>query len=81
MNTDDAIFGTGYFVLAKSKKINAAIRGRNSLLTEWTGTRCLALAGAEFNHSGANKAGQIQWAKDGSLTPEEVDMSLRWRRN
>ena len=33
VNTDDAIFGTGYFSLAKSKKINAAIHGRNSLLT------------------------------------------------
>lgn len=33
VNTDDAIFGTGYLLLAKSKKINAAIRGRNSLLT------------------------------------------------
>ncbi len=33
VNTDDAIFGTGYFVVGKIEKINAAIRGRNSLLT------------------------------------------------
>lgn len=53
VNTDDAIFGTGYFVVGKIEKINAAIRGRNSLLTAMDRTRCLALAGAEFNHSGA----------------------------
>lgn len=33
VNTDDAIFGTGYFVAGKIEKINAAIRGRNLLLT------------------------------------------------
>lgn len=33
VNTDDAIFGTGYFVVGKIEKINAAIHGRNSLLT------------------------------------------------
>lgn len=53
VNTDDAIFGTDYFVVGKIEKINAAIHGRNSLLTAMDRTRCLALAGAEFNHSGA----------------------------
>lgn len=52
VNTDDAIFGTGYFVVGKIEKINVAIRGRNLLLTARSGTRCLAIAGAEFNHSG-----------------------------
>lgn len=33
VNTDDAIFGTDYFVVGKIEKINAAIHGRNSLLT------------------------------------------------
>lgn len=53
VNTDDAIFGTGYFVVGKIEKINAAIHGRNSLLTAMDRDALLALAGAEFNHSGA----------------------------
>lgn len=53
VNTDDAIFGTGYFVVGKIEKINAAIRGRNSLLTAMDWDALLAVAGAEFNHSGA----------------------------
>ncbi len=73
MNTDDAIFGTGYFVVGKIEKINAAIRGRNSLLTAMTGTLAWRLPEQSSTILVLNKAGQIQWAKDGSLTPEEVD--------
>lgn len=57
-------------LLAKSKKINAAIRGRNSLLTAMDRER---LPEQSSTILVLNKAGQIQWAKDGSLTPEEVD--------
>lgn len=73
MNTDDAIFGTGYFVVGKIEKINAAIRGRNSLLTAMDRDALRRLPEQSSTILVLNKAGQIQWAKDGSLTPEEVD--------
>lgn len=53
VNTDDAIFGTGYFVVGKIEKINAAIRGRNSLLTAMDWDALHGGCRAEFNHSGA----------------------------
>lgn len=60
-------------LLAKSKKINAAIRGRNSLLTAMDRDALRRLPEQSSTILVLNKAGQIQWAKDGSLTPEEVD--------
>ena len=60
-------------LLAKSKKINASIRGRNSLLTAMDEDALPGACRGEFSILVLNKAGQIQWAKDGSLTPEEVD--------
>ena len=74
VNTDDAIFGTGYFVVGKIKKnqrrypwaqfvIDGNGQGRVAWRLPEQSSTILVL----------NKAGQIQWAKDGSLTPEEVD--------
>lgn len=74
VNTDDAIFGTGYFVSGKIEKnkrrypwaqfvIDGNGLGRVAWLLPEQSSTILVL----------NKAGQIQWAKDGSLTPEEVD--------
>ncbi|STJ15961.1 transcriptional regulator [Escherichia coli] len=74
MNTDDAIFGTGYFVVGKIEKINAAIRGRNSLLTAMVWD---ALPGKLPEQSSTilvlNKAGRIQWGKGRQPDTEEVD--------
>ncbi len=74
VNTDDAIFGTGYFVVGKIEKnkrrypwaqfvIDGNGQGRVARRLPEQSSTILVL----------NKAGQIQWAKDGSLTPEEVD--------
>ena len=74
VNTDDAIFGTGYFVVGKIEKnkrrypwaqfiIDGNGQGRVAWRLPEQSSTILVL----------NKAGQIQWAKDGSLTPEEVD--------
>lgn len=74
MNTDDAIFGTGYFVAGKIEKnkrrypwaqfvIDANGLGRLAWQLPEQSSTILVL----------NKYGQIQWAKDGSLVPEEVD--------
>ena len=74
VNTDDAIFGTGYFVVGKIEKnkrrypwaqfvIDGNGQGRVAWRLPEESSTILVL----------NKAGQIQWAKDGSLTPEEVD--------
>ena len=71
---DDAIFGTGYFVVGKIEKtkrrypwaqfvIDGNGQGRVAWRLPEQSSTILVL----------NKAGQIQWAKDGSLTPEEVD--------
>lgn len=74
VNTDDAIFGTGYFVAGKIEKnkrrypwaqfvIDANGLGRLAWQLPEQSSTILVL----------NKYGQIQWAKDGSLVPEEVD--------
>ena len=71
VNTDDAIFGTGYFVVGKIEKnkrrypwaqfiIDGNGQGRVAWRLPEQSSTILVL----------NKAGQIQWAKDGSLTPE-----------
>ncbi|XPE23130.1 YtfJ family protein [Shigella sonnei] len=60
MNTDDAIFGTGYFVVGKLKKRNAAIRGRNSLLTaSGLGRVALQLPEHSLTILVLNKAGEF----------------------
>lgn len=74
VNTDDAIFGTDYFVVGKIEKnkrrypwaqfvIDGNRQGRVAWHLQEQSSTILVL----------NKTGQIQWAKDGSLTPEEVD--------
>ena len=74
VNTDDAIFGTGYFVVGKIEKnkrrypwAQFVIDGNGQGRVAW---RLLEQSSTILV---LNKAGQIQWAKDGSLTPEEVD--------
>ncbi|RZM93844.1 YtfJ family protein [Escherichia sp. E14V7] len=77
VNTDDAIFGTGYFVTGKIEKnkrrypwaqfvIDGSGLGRVAWQLPEQSSTILVL----------NKYGQIQWAKDGSLTPEEVDQVI-----
>ena len=74
VNTDDAIFGTGYFVVGKIEKnkrrypwAQFVIDGNGQGRVAW---RLLEQSSTILV---LNKDGQIQWAKDGSLTPEEVD--------
>ncbi|MDW3044067.1 YtfJ family protein, partial [Escherichia coli] len=74
LNTYYPIFGLGFFFFAKNKKntrrypwaqfvIDGNGQGRVAWRLPEQSSTILVL----------NKAGQIQWAKDGSLTPEEVD--------
>lgn len=54
--------------LAKSKKINAAIRGRTVIDGNGLGRVAWQLPEQSSTILVLNKAGRIQWAKDGSLT-------------
>lgn len=74
VNTDDAIFGTGYFVVGKIEK-NKRRYPWAQFVIDGNGTGRVARQLPEQSSTilVLNKAGRIQWAKDGSLTPEEVD--------
>lgn len=74
VNTDDAIFGTGYFVVGKIEK-NKRRYPWAQFVIDGNGLGRVAWRLPEQSSTilVLNKAGQIQWAKDGSLTPEEVD--------
>lgn len=82
VNTDDVIFGSGYFVSGKIEKnkrhypwaqfiIDASGIGRNTWQLPPESSTILVL----------DKNGCIQWAKDGALTPEEVSrvIALAWQ--
>ncbi len=74
VNTDDAIFGSGYFVVGKIEK-NKRRYPWAQFVIDGNGLGRVAWRLPEQSSTilVLNKAGQIQWAKDGSLTPEEVD--------
>lgn len=74
VNTDDAIFGTGYFVVGKIEK-NKRRYPWAQFVIDGNGLGRVAWRLPEQSSTilVLNKDGQIQWAKDGSLTPEEVD--------
>ncbi len=74
VNTDDAIFGTGYFVVGKIEK-NKRRYPWAQFVIDGNGLGRVAWQLPEQSSTilVLNKAGRIQWAKDGSLTPEEVD--------
>ncbi len=74
MNTDDAIFGSGYFVVGKIEKnkrhypwAQFVIDGNGQGRVAWQ------LPEQSSTIMVLSKDGKIQWAKDGSLTSEEVD--------
>lgn len=78
INTDDEMFGTGFFVLKKIEKnkkrypwaqfiIDSQGLGRKSWQLEQESSAILVL----------DSAGRIQWAKEGALTPQEVSQVLK----
>ncbi|EHW5313044.1 YtfJ family protein [Escherichia albertii] len=74
VNTDDAIFGSGYFVVGKIEKnkrhypwAQFVIDGNGQGRVAWQ------LPEQSSTIMVLSKDGKIQWAKDGSLTSEEVD--------
>jgi YtfJ family uncharacterized protein len=82
VNTDDVIFGTGYFVRGKIEKnkrryawaqfiIDGGGVGRNSWQLPEESSTIFVL----------NQQGQIVWAKDGGLTEKEVSevIKLLWK--
>ncbi|HHV9994007.1 TPA: YtfJ family protein [Escherichia coli] len=74
VNTDDAIFGTGYFVVGKIEKKKRRYPWAQFVIDgNGLGRVAWQLPEQSSTILVLNKAGRIQWAKDGSLTPEEVD--------
>ncbi|WP_202306031.1 YtfJ family protein [Dryocola clanedunensis] len=82
INTDDAIPGSGFFVRGKIEK-NKRNYPWAQFIVDSDGLGRLAWQLPEENSTIVvlDKAGRVQWAKDGSLTPQEVDLVIALLRS
>lgn len=74
VNTDDAIPGSGFFVRGKIEKNKRHYPWAQFIIdSEGLGRNAWQLNEESSTIVVLDKQGIIQWVKDGSLTPEEVD--------
>ncbi|MEO3992066.1 YtfJ family protein [Pseudocitrobacter cyperus] len=82
VNTDDAIFGSGYFVRGKIEKNKRRYPWAQFIIdAEGLGRKTWRLPEESSTIFVLNQNGQIVWAKDGALTEKEVDtvIALVWK--
>lgn len=74
VNTDDAIPGSGFFVRGKIEKNKRHYPWAQFIVdSDGLGRRAWQLPEESSTIIVLDKAGRVQWAKDGALTTEEVD--------
>lgn len=77
VNTDDVILGSGFFVLGKIEKNKRHYPWAQFIIdSNGMGRRIWQLNEKSSTIMVLDKFGHIQWAKDGNLTPEEVNMVI-----
>lgn len=77
VNTDDVILGSGFFVLGKIEKNKRRYPWAQFIIdSNGVGRRTWQLNEESSTIVVLDKFGHIQWAKDGNLTPEEVNMVI-----
>ena len=77
VNTDDVILGSGFFVLGKIEKNKRRYSWAQFIIdSDGLGRKTWQLNEESSTILVLDKFGHIQWAKDGSLTPEEVHRVL-----
>ncbi|MTD26190.1 YtfJ family protein [Erwinia sorbitola] len=73
VNTDDSIPGTGYFVRKKIEKNQRRYPWAQFIIdSNGIGRKAWQLKEESSTILVLDKQGQVQWAKDGALTPQEV---------
>lgn len=77
VNTDDVILGSGFFVLGKIEKNKRRYPWAQFIIdSDGLGRKTWQLNEESSTILVLDKYGHIQWAKDGSLTPDEVHLVL-----
>lgn len=77
VNTDDVILGSGFFVLGKIEKNKRHYPWAQFIIdSNGVGRRIWQLNEKSSTIMVLDKFGHIKWAKDGNLTPEEVNMVI-----
>ncbi|MGP1197027.1 YtfJ family protein [Serratia sp. CY52157] len=77
VNTDDAIPGSGFFVRGKIEKNKRHYPWAQFIVdSDGLGRMAWRLPEESSTIVVLDKAGRVQWAKDGALTPQEVDQVI-----
>ncbi|HEL4614293.1 TPA: YtfJ family protein [Klebsiella pneumoniae] len=77
VNTDDAIPATGFFVRSKIEKNKRHYPWAQFIIdSDGLARKAWQLPEESSTIIVLDKAGRVQWAKDGALTPEEVDQTI-----
>lgn len=77
VNTDDAIPGSGFFVRGKIEKNKRHYPWAQFIIdSDGLGRMAWRLPEESSTIVVLDKAGRVQWAKDGALTPQEVDQVI-----
>lgn len=77
VNTNDVILGSGFFVVGKIEKNKRRYPWAQFIIdNEGLGQKIWQLNEMSSTILVLDKFGNIQWAKDGNLTPEEVGMVI-----
>ncbi|HEY4466385.1 MAG TPA: YtfJ family protein [Klebsiella sp.] len=77
VNTDDAIPGSGFFVRGKIEKNKRHYPWAQFIVdSDGLGRRAWRLPEESSTIVVLDKVGRVQWAKDGALTPQEVDQVI-----
>jgi YtfJ family uncharacterized protein len=77
VNTDDAIPGSGFFVRGKIEKNKRHYPWAQFIVdSDGLGRRAWRLPEESSSIVVLDQAGRVQWAKDGALTPQEVDQVI-----
>ncbi|MEN0616040.1 YtfJ family protein [Klebsiella indica] len=77
VNTDDAIPGSGFFVRGKIEKNKRHYPWAQFIVdSDGLGRKAWQLPEESSTIIVLDKAGRVQWAKDGALTPDEVDQVI-----
>ncbi|QHA87935.1 YtfJ family protein [Serratia rhizosphaerae] len=77
VNTDDAIPSSGFFVRGKIEKNKRHYPWAQFIIdSDGQGRRAWRLPEKSSSIVVLDNAGRVQWAKDGALTPQEVDQVI-----
>ncbi|RJT45196.1 YtfJ family protein [Rahnella woolbedingensis] len=81
VNTDDEFPGTGFFVLGKIEKNQRNYPWAQFIIdSNGVGRKTWQLNEGSSTIIVLDKEGRVQWAKDGALTPEEVNLVINLLR-